>query len=154
MTSYVKAKKTEWFNGWQVANKYAKEDIPTRNDYNYLVNNKYAKKVIKGWRADARFNKGQMIQLRKISHSKWVRSLSPTYDGVNYDYGNVCVFNFNTTNNKQAIFLVVETDPFPPISACSGNKVYKLLPMNVPGIRSPIYLEERMLKKLQKKPRI
>jgi hypothetical protein len=148
VSSYVKVKKTEWFYGWKVANKYTKEELPTRNDYNYLVNNKYTKKVIKGWRTDARFGKGELVQLRKISHGKRVSSLSPTYDGINYDYGNVYVFNFNTTSNKRAIFLVVEPNSFPPISACSGNKVYKLLPMNISSVRSPVYLEERMLKKM------
>ncbi|MBT5637147.1 MAG: hypothetical protein HOJ16_01060 [Candidatus Peribacter sp.] len=77
------------------------EFVPTFSQYNKLVENKYAKKILAGYYSEPKFAVGTLVQ---------TRSTAP--------YGQ---------RNKKAI--VVGVNHKSPTSACVGNKVYELLPI-------------------------
>lgn len=74
--------------------------VPTHSQYNKLVENKYAKKILSGHFADPKFPTGSLIQFRATSPAK---------------------------ANKKA--MVIATNYRTPISPSAGNKVYQVLPI-------------------------
>jgi hypothetical protein len=50
-------------------------------------------------------------------------------------------------DKRKVMFLVLEANPYIPVNPCIGNKIYKLLPVNYSTIKTPVFLEERYLKK-------
>ena len=75
--------------------------VPSLSQFNKIVENKYAKKILAGYFAEPKFPAGSLIQLRASAPG-----------------GNA---------NKKA--MVVETNFRSPVSACAGNKVYQVLPI-------------------------
>jgi hypothetical protein len=76
------------------------EFIPSFSQYNKIVENKYAKKILAGYFAKPKFPTGSLIQFRATSPTK---------------------------SNKKA--MVIATNHRSPISACAGNKIYQVLPI-------------------------
>ena len=76
------------------------EFVPTEAQFNKMVKNKYAQKIVTGARSEPKYPTGTLVQLR---------ATSPRY------------------KNKKAMVMV--TDYISPISPCAGNKVYQLLPL-------------------------
>lgn len=74
--------------------------VPTFSQYNKLVENKYAQKVLEGYYAEPKFQLGSLVQLRQTA---------PKFCG------------------KKAVVIGVNVKV--PHSACAGNKVYHLLPL-------------------------
>ena len=75
--------------------------VPSMSQFNKIVENKYAKKILAGHFSEPKFPAGTLIQLR-----------------VTAPGGNA---------NKKA--MVIEPNFRSPISACAGNKVYQVLPI-------------------------
>ena len=75
--------------------------VPTLSQYNKIVENKYAKKILAGYFAEPKFPTGSLVQLRTSAPG-----------------GNA---------NKKAV--VLATNFCSPTSACAGNKVYQVLPI-------------------------
>ena len=74
--------------------------VPTLSQYNKIVENKYAKKILAGHFAEPKFPTGSLIQFRATSPKK---------------------------ANKKA--MVIAPDYRTPISPSAGNKVYQVLPI-------------------------
>ena len=105
-------------------------DTLNRGQYNKIVNNKYAQKVITAHNADPIFSKGSLVDFRA------------NHEETKYENGTHRVY-------KQAPMglLILSTDA-PIVSACKGAKRYKVVPI---GNNEPFYVEERWLKKRKKR---
>ena len=102
--------------------------IPTYSQYNKMVKNKYAQKVLASHNAPTKYQAGQLVTFRANAPST-VRYLDGAY-------------------LKRAVTLmVIETDAAPITSAARGAKVYKLLPV---GKASTLEVEERYIMKARK----
>tara|TARA_B100001113_G_C21086768_1_gene612472 strand:+ start:295 stop:1047 length:753 start_codon:yes stop_codon:yes gene_type:complete len=101
-----------------------------KGQYNKIVNNKYAQKVITAINADPIFDKGSLVDFR-TSHEE-------TYD----ENGTRRVYK-----NAPLGLLILSSDA-PIVSACKGAKRYKVVPI---GNNEPFYVEERWLKKRKKR---
>ncbi len=75
--------------------------VPTLSQYNKIVENKYAKKILAGFFAEPKFPAGSLAQLRATAPG-----------------GNA---------NKKV--MVIATNFRSPVAACAGNKVYQVLPI-------------------------
>ena len=104
------------------------EFVPTMKQYNAMTGNKYAKKVLAGYEAAPKYAAGSYVTLRSTtpSNERWQGGVGR---GKRLDSSTVCI--------------VLGTDE-DIISACAGNKRYKLLPV---GMGVYVTLEERRLKK-------
>ena len=102
--------------------------VPTYSQYNKMVKNKYAQKVLASHNAPAKYQAGQLVTFRANAPST-VRYIDGAY-------------------LKRAVTLmVIETDAAPVTSAARGAKVYKLLPV---GKASTLEVEERYIMKARK----
>ena len=103
--------------------------IPTFSQYNKMVKNKYAQKVLASHHASAKYEAGSLVTFRANAPS-----------GVRYLDGAYL---------KRAVTLmVIETDAMPVTSAARGSKVYKLLPV---GKATTLMVEERHIMKARPK---
>ena len=75
--------------------------VPSLSQFNKIVENKYAKKILAGYFAEPKFPAGSLVQLRASARG-----------------GHA---------NKKA--MVIATNIRSPISACAGNKIYQVLPI-------------------------
>ena len=97
--------------------------ILSEKQWKAMCDNKYAAKVIKATFDEPLFPAGSLVSVR--SSAPWrIKNASP-----------------------QGIFLVVETDAQPVISACKGAKIYKVMPV---GSAETFMVEERHIKKMKK----
>lgn len=97
--------------------------ILSEKQWKAMCDNKYAAKVIKATFDDPLYPAGSLVSLR--SSAPWrVKDASP-----------------------QGIFLVVETNAAPVVSACKGAKIYKIMPV---GSATSFIIEERHIKKMKK----
>ena len=93
--------------------------IPSMNDYNKVVKNKYAEKVLTAHYADPLYPVGSMVTLRgKRFPNRYGAQPKPNY-------------------------LVIKNN-LPIRNACKGAKIYQLLPV---GSAQLVHFEERQLKK-------
>ena len=93
--------------------------IPSMNDYNKIVKNKYAEKVLTAHYADPLYPVGSMVTLRgKRFPNRYGAQPKPNY-------------------------LVIKNN-LPIRNACKGAKIYQLLPV---GSAELVHFEERQLKK-------
>lgn len=74
--------------------------VPTLSQYNKIVENKYAKKILAGYFADPKFPTGTLAQLRATAPQRAFKKV-----------------------------MVIKTNYTSPTSACAGNKVYQVLPI-------------------------
>ena len=102
--------------------------IPTYSQYNKMVKNKYAQKVLASHHAPAKYEAGQLVTFR---------ANAPT----NTRYLDGGILKRNVT------MMVIETDAAPITSAARGAKVYKLLPV---GKAATLEVEERYIMKARK----
>ncbi len=102
--------------------------VPTYSQYNKMVKNKYAQKVLASHHAPAKYSAGQLVTFRANAPSN-----SRYLDG-GYLKRNVTM-------------MVIEADAAPITSAARGAKVYKLLPV---GKASTLMVEERYIMKARK----
>ena len=102
--------------------------IPTYSQYNKMVKNKYAQKVLASHHAPAKYEAGQLVTFR---------ANAPT----NSRYLDGGILKRNVT------MMVIETDAAPITSAARGAKVYKLLPV---GKATTLEVEERYIMKARK----
>jgi hypothetical protein len=99
------------------------EFVPSEKQWNMMCDNKYAVKVLKATFDAPLYPAGSLVSLR--SSAPWrVKESSP-----------------------QGIFMVVQTDAAPVVSACKGAKVYKIMPV---GSSTSFIIEERHIKKIKK----
>ena len=97
--------------------------VLSEKQWKAMCDNKYAAKVIKATFDDPLYPAGSLVSVR--SSAPWrVKDASP-----------------------QGIFLVVETDAAPVVSACKGAKIYKIMPV---GSANSFIIEERHIKKMKK----
>ena len=102
--------------------------IPTFSQYNKMVKNKYAQKVLASHNAPAKYPAGSLVTFRANAPSN-----SRYLDGA-YLKRNVTL-------------MVIEADAAPITSAARGAKVYKLLPV---GKATTLMVEERHIMKARK----
>ena len=102
--------------------------VPTYSQYNKMVKNKYAQKVLASHHAPAKYEAGQLVTFR---------ANAPT----NSRYLDGGILKRNVT------MMVIETDAAPITSAARGAKVYKLLPV---GKATTLEVEERYIMKARK----
>lgn len=74
--------------------------VPTLSQYNKVVENKYAKKILAGHFAEPKFPTGSLAQLRATAPRRAFKKV-----------------------------MVIKTNYTSPTSACAGNKVYQVLPI-------------------------
>ena len=103
--------------------------IPTFSQYNKMVKNKYAQKVLASHNAPAKYEVGSLVTFRANAPS-----------GVRYLDGAYI--------KRTITLMVIETDAAPITSAARGAKVYKLLPV---GKASTMMFEERHIMKARPK---
>ena len=103
--------------------------IPTYSQYNKMVKNKYAQKVLTSHYADPKYQLGQLVTFRANAPSG-CRNLGGAY------------------LKRDVAMMVVAVDAAPVTSAARGGKVYKLLPVGKAETRR---VEERHIMKLRKK---
>jgi|7_EtaG_2_1085326.scaffolds.fasta_scaffold01373_8 hypothetical protein len=101
-----------------------KDYIPSGDQYDRLVNNKYAQRVLKEHDSPCKFNKGTLVSLRKPAISK------------------LSLFELESTP-----LLVVKERAAPIVSSAAGGKRYMVVPV---GQGAPLIIEERYLKKYNK----
>ena len=111
--------KNGYFQNIVDSHRNSPEKTPSKGDYDRVTQNKYATKVLAGWFDAPSFPAGRMISLR--SSADW--SLR--------------------TKITTGLAVIIETNAVVPVSACRGNKVYKVLPVG--GIQT-VLVEERHLK--------
>ena len=97
--------------------------VPTVGEYNKMVKNKYAQKVLREHHAPAKYAVGSYVRPRAGSPYALRRAL----------------------NGKPAI--VIQTDAEAIVSACKGAKRYRLLPI---GGAETVTVEERWIMKARK----
>ena len=97
--------------------------IPSEKQWKAMCNNKYAAKVIKATFDDPLYPAGSLVSLR--SSAPWRVKES----------------------SSQGIFLIMQTDAAPVVSACKGAKIYKIMPV---GSATTFMIEERHIKKMKK----
>ena len=102
--------------------------IPTYSQYNKMVKNKYAQKVLASHHAPAKYEAGQLVSFRANAPSN-TRYLDGAY------------------LKRNVTMMVIETDAAPITSAARGAKVYKLLPV---GKATTLEVEERYIMKARK----
>jgi len=102
--------------------------IPTYSQYNKMVKNKYAQKVLTSHYADPKYQPGQLVTFRANAPSG-CRNLGGAY------------------LKRDVAMMVVATDAAPITSAARGSKVYKLLPV---GKAQTLLVEERHIMKARK----
>ena len=102
--------------------------IPTYSQYNKMVKNKYAQKVLASHHAPAKYEAGQLVTFRANAPS-------------NTRYLDGGILKRNVT------MMVIEADASPITSAARGAKVYKLLPV---GKATTLEVEERYIMKARK----
>jgi hypothetical protein len=102
--------------------------IPTYSQYNKMVKNKYAQKVLASHNATPKYETGELVTFRANAPSS-VRHLDGAY------------------LKRSAAMMVVATDAAPITSAARGAKVYKLLPI---GKATTLEVEERYIMKARK----
>ncbi len=98
--------------------------VPSLRDYTRITENKFARKILDGWRSDPVYAAGSMVSLRtsaKFAHRKAL---------------------------TKGVGVVIKTNADEPKSACRGNKIYEVLPVGGVGT---IMIEERYLKKARVK---
>ena len=104
--------------------------VPTVGEYNKMVKNKYAQKVLREHHAPAKYAVGSYVRPRR-SRELWPH-------GAPYALRRVL-------NGKPAI--VIQTDAEAIVSACKGAKRYRLLPI---GGAETVIVEERWIMKARK----
>ena len=97
--------------------------VPSVGEFNKMVKNKYAQKVLREHHAPAKYPVGSYVQPRSGASARFRRVL----------------------NGKPAI--VIQTDAGPIVSAAKGAKIYKLLPI---GGAETLTVEERYIMKARK----
>ena len=102
--------------------------IPTYSQYNKMVKNKYAQKVLASHKAPAKYAAGSLVTFRANAPSS-VRAVGGAY------------------LKRNVTMMVIESDAAPITSAARGAKVYKLLPV---GKASTLMAEERYIMKARK----
>ena len=102
----------------------------SKMEYDKIVNNKYAQKVIIAHNADPVFPKGSLVDFRA------------THEETQDDDGSRRVFK------SAPMGLLVLSSDAPIVSACKGARRYKVVPV---GNNEPFYVEERWLKKRKKR---
>ncbi len=98
--------------------------VPSLRDYTRITENKFARKILDGWRSDPVYAAGSMVSLRssaKFAHRKAL---------------------------VKGVGVVIKSNADDPKSACRGNKIYEVLPVGGVGT---IMIEERYLKKARVK---
>ena len=103
--------------------------IPTFSQYNKMVKNKYAQKVLASHNSPAKYPAGSLVTFRANAPS-----------GARYLDGSYL--------KRNVTLMVIETDAVPVTSAARGTKVYKLLPV---GKASTLMVEERFIMKARPK---
>ena len=103
--------------------------IPTFSQYNKMVKNKYAQKVLASHNSPAKYPAGSLVTFRANAPS-----------GARYLDGSYL--------KRNVTLMVIETDAAPVTSAARGTKVYKLLPV---GKASTLMVEERFIMKARPK---
>ena len=112
-----------------LAHKILREEgfIPSKKDYERMVKNKYAARVLEAAQADPKFNVNEMVQLRStIGNNSYERNLQSL---------------------RSRICFVLAND-LPIHNATAGCKRYKVLPM---GASDPLELDEKHLMKPNKR---
>lgn len=102
--------------------------VPTQSQYNKMVGNKYAQKVLASHHAAPKYAPGSMVTFR--ASAAWTHR---TANGA--------------TLPQSAILLVIAANAGPVTSAAKGSKVYKVLPVGCP---ETILIEERFIMKARK----
>ena len=102
--------------------------VPTYSQYNKMVKNKYAQKVLASHYALPKYDVGTLVTFRGNAPSA-VRIVDGSY------------------LKRSITMMVIETDAAPITSAARGAKVYKLLPV---GKASTLEVEERYIMKARK----
>lgn len=110
--------------------------IPTFKEYKAITSNKFIKKIFAGYYSDAKFKTGQQVT--------WSANARSAPAAVRYCKCKPGSYfsNFGTT------FIILETQPIPPLSACKGNKVYKVLSVQTSKV---FCVEEREIKNFKMK---
>lgn len=106
------------------------EFVPSLKQFKSLTDNKYAAKVLAAYNTEAKYPVGTMVQIRKTLKGPDARLIRRK------------MYQLETE-----LALVVSTSE-KVVSACNGNKRYKII---LVGDASPLFAEERDLKKLSKK---
>ena len=109
---------------------------PHYADYLRMTDNKYFPKIWAAYTDEAKFPAGSMVQVRASSALPQRNPLSPRVGASSMGWG------FRKLAGMHA--LVLDTNPFRPMSAAKGAKPYKVL---VVGNPDPVYIEERFLKR-------
>ena len=102
--------------------------VPTYSQYNKMVKNKYAQKVLASHHSPAKYEAGQLVTFRANAPTK-----------TRYLDGGIL--------KRNVTMMVIETDAAPITSAARGAKVYKLLPV---GKATTLEVEERYIMKARK----
>jgi len=114
----------------KLINQYRQGERLTKQQYDKIVLNKYAQKVITATNEDPIFVVGSLVDFRSSY------SATSDVDGRRDVYKNAPSGLLILSNNA------------PIISACKGAKRYKVVPI---GHNEPFYVEERYLKKRKKR---
>jgi hypothetical protein len=109
---------------------------PPYADYLRMTDNKYFPKIWAAHTDYPKFPAGSMVQVRASSALPQRNPLSPRVGATSMGWG------FRKLAGMHA--LVLDTNPFRPMSAAKGAKPYKVL---VVGNPEPMYIEERFLKR-------
>ena len=100
------------------------DTAPTMRDYKRVTENKFARKILDGWRSEPVYAAGSMVALRSSAKFAHRRALA------------------------KGVGVVIKANAAEPMSACRGNKIYEVLPVGGVGT---IMIEERYLKKARVK---
>ena len=111
---------------------------PPYADYLRMTDNKYFPKIWAAYADEPKFPAGSMVQVRSTSALPQRNPLSTNNPRVAWGSG----WGFRKLAGVHA--LVLDTNPFKPVSAARGAKPYKVL---VVGHPEPMYIEERFLKR-------
>lgn len=114
----------------KLINQHRDGEMLTKMQYEKIVDNKYARKVITAIEADPKFIKGSLVDFR-ASHEETYNA-----DGT------------RIVRKSAPLGLLILANDAPIVSACIGAKRYKVVPI---GHNEPFYVEERWLKKRKKR---
>jgi hypothetical protein len=134
--------------------------IPTFEEYKKICENNYSSKIIKGYKAPAKYKVDDIV----IIVDKWfdkslivhhvlariTKDKIPPTRLTNY-VSNPTTKSYETQKEENPTYVIWAIDEITPVSACKGNKIYTLFSLSAINSEKSkvVYCEERYLKKVK-----
>lgn len=109
-----------------------------KREFFRMCGNKFAHKVIEEHQQPARFEVGEMVQIRSTNRLDMGPKISRDMNR------NVYQLHRKAARHEKVLAMIIKVKPIAPFRATKGGKTYQILPI---GWTTPLYCAEKDLKK-------